>query len=57
MVDARARVSRQAGLTPLLIKIAPDLTLNELDDVVGACRRRRVDGMIVSNTTITRPHS
>jgi dihydroorotate dehydrogenase len=55
VVDARARVSRQAGLTPLLIKIAPDLTLNELDDVVGACRRRRVDGMIVGNTTLARP--
>jgi dihydroorotate dehydrogenase len=55
VVDARARVSRQAGLTPLLIKIAPDLTLNELDDIVGAARRRRVDGMIVGNTTVARP--
>jgi dihydroorotate dehydrogenase len=57
VVDARARVSRQAGLTPLLIKIAPDLALNELDDVVGAARRRRVDGMIVGNTTLARPPS
>ena len=57
VVDARARVSRQAGLTPLLVKIAPDLTLNELDDVVGAARRRRVDGMIVGNTTLARPPS
>ncbi|HLH94321.1 MAG TPA: quinone-dependent dihydroorotate dehydrogenase [Xanthobacteraceae bacterium] len=55
VVDARARASRQAGLSPLLIKIAPDLTLSELDDVVGACRRRRVDGMIVGNTTVSRP--
>jgi dihydroorotate dehydrogenase len=54
VVDARTRVSRQAGLTPLLIKIAPDLTLSELDDVVGAARRRRVDGMIVGNTTLAR---
>ncbi len=52
VVDARARASRRAGLTPLLIKIAPDLTLSELDDVVGAARRRRVDGMIVGNTTV-----
>jgi dihydroorotate dehydrogenase len=55
VVDARARVSRQAGLTPLLIKIAPDLTLSELDDVVAAARRRRVDGIIVGNTTVLRP--
>jgi dihydroorotate dehydrogenase len=57
VVEARARASRQAGLTPLLIKIAPDLTLNELDDIVGAARRRRVDGMIVGNTTLARPPS
>lgn len=57
IVDARARMSREAGTTPLLIKIAPDLTLNELDDVVGAARRHRVDGMIVGNTTVTRPPS
>jgi dihydroorotate dehydrogenase len=55
VMDARARMSRQAGTTPLLIKIAPDLTLNELDDVVGAARQHHVDGMIVGNTTVRRP--
>jgi dihydroorotate dehydrogenase len=55
VMDARARMSRQAGTTPVLIKIAPDLTLSELDDVVGAARRYRVDGMIVGNTTVARP--
>ena len=55
VVDARARVSRQAGPTPVLIKIAPDVTLSELDDIVGIARARRVDGMIVGNTTIGRP--
>jgi dihydroorotate dehydrogenase len=39
----------------VLIKIAPDLTLSELDDMVGAARRHRVDGMIIGNTTIRRP--
>jgi dihydroorotate dehydrogenase len=55
VVDARARMGREAGTTPVLIKIAPDLTLNELDDIVGAARRHRADGMIVGNTTVTRP--
>jgi dihydroorotate dehydrogenase len=55
VMDARARMSREAGTTPVLIKIAPDLTLGELDDIVGAARRHRVDGMIVGNTTVTRP--
>jgi dihydroorotate dehydrogenase len=55
VTDARDRVSRNAGPAPLLLKIAPDLTLSELDDVVGVARRRKVDGMIVGNTTVTRP--
>ena len=57
VIDARDRMSRAAGVTPVLIKIAPDLTLSELDDVVGGARRHRVDGMIVCNTTILRPPS
>jgi dihydroorotate dehydrogenase len=57
VMEARARVSRQAGVTPVLIKIAPDLSLSELDDIVGAARRHRVDGIIVGNTTIARPTS
>jgi len=55
VMDARARMSRAAGITPVLIKIAPDLTLSELDDIVGGARRHRVDGMIVGNTTVSRP--
>ena len=55
VMDARARMSRAAGNTPVLIKIAPDLTLGELDDVVGAARAHRVDGMIIGNTTLARP--
>ena len=57
VIDARSRVSLRAGPTPVLLKIAPDLSLSDLDDVVGIARKHRVDGMIVSNTTITRPGS
>src|SRR5882724_6482801 len=35
VVEARERVRARAGPTPVLIKIAPDLTLGELDDIVG----------------------
>src|SRR5215204_4342687 len=55
VMDARARMSRKAGITPVLIKIAPDLTLSALDDVVGGARRHKVDGMVVGNTTMARP--
>lgn len=55
VVDARERVRKNAGDSPLLLKVAPDLTLQELDDVVHVARSRRVDGMIVANTTLSRP--
>ncbi|HEY7296485.1 MAG TPA: quinone-dependent dihydroorotate dehydrogenase [Xanthobacteraceae bacterium] len=57
VMEARGRVSNRAGTKPVLIKIAPDLTLGELDAVVAAARRHRVDGMIVGNTTVARPPS
>ena len=57
VIDARERVHPRAGPTPVLLKIAPDLTLSNLDDVVGIARKHRVDGMIVGNTTIARPGS
>ena len=39
---------------PLLIKIAPDLDLRALDDVISVCVDRGVDGLIVANTTTAR---
>jgi dihydroorotate dehydrogenase len=55
VIDARERVRQNAGDSPVLLKIAPDLSLSELDDVVHIARSRRVDGMIVANTTLVRP--
>jgi dihydroorotate dehydrogenase len=55
VIAARDRVSVRTGPTPVLLKIAPDLSLNELDDVVAIARRRGIDGMIVGNTTVKRP--
>lgn len=57
VLDARDRVAAKAGRKPILVKIAPDLALDSLDAIVGVLRKRGVDGMIVGNTTITRPAS
>ena len=54
VVEAREQA---APRRPLLVKIAPDLDLRGLDDVVEVCARRGVDGLIVANTTIARPAS
>jgi len=43
------------GPPPLLIKIAPDLTDADKSDVTTVCLRLGVDGLVISNTTISRP--
>ncbi len=54
---ARVLAARDAATrhVPVLLKIAPDLSLADLDAIVRVARARGIDGMIVSNTTITRP--
>lgn len=53
-IEARDRAGARR---PLLLKIAPDLALGDLDDIVRIARARQVDGMIVSNTTVSRPQA
>ena len=57
VLDAREKARTRARVVPVLLKIAPDLSLSDLDDVVGMARKHHVDGMIVCNTTISRPAS
>ena len=40
---------------PLLVKIAPDLTPEEQDDIASVALASGIDGLIVSNTTVDRP--
>ena len=49
--EARGRQSRRP---PMLLKIAPDLGDDELEDIAHACSGGKVDGIIVSNTTLGR---
>jgi len=45
----------EAGPPPILVKIAPDLTAQDKKDIAEVALAERVDGLIVSNTTIARP--
>lgn len=40
---------------PILVKIAPDLSESELHSIAEASKKSKVDGIIVSNTTVQRP--
>ncbi|MBL4639076.1 MAG: quinone-dependent dihydroorotate dehydrogenase [Kordiimonadaceae bacterium] len=42
---------------PILVKIAPDLMRQDITDIAEIARTTDIDGLIVSNTTITRPDS
>ncbi len=39
---------------PILVKLAPDLTESELDEAIEAILSARMDGVIVTNTTLSR---
>jgi dihydroorotate dehydrogenase len=39
---------------PLLLKIAPDLTQEQIDDVIDLALEIKLDGLVASNTTINR---
>lgn len=50
--DARDGLSRKV---PMLLKIAPDLEIADLLSIADCCQDDAVDGVIISNTTVSRP--
>ena len=44
----------KAKRIPVFLKIAPDLTEPDLDDIAAECLAHKLDGVIVSNTTLSR---
>lgn len=49
-----AAVREAAGETPLLVKIAPDMGDEQIDGIVDLAVRLGLDGIIATNTTISR---
>ncbi len=55
VISARDECTRTMGRhVPVLLKIAPDVTDEDLSDIVEEVLAKNVDGLIVSNTTISR---
>ena len=42
---------------PLLVKVAPDLSFEALDEIVEVVQRHRLAGIVATNTTIARPQT
>ena len=55
VLAARDTCAERHGRRPVLLKIAPDLDLAALDSIIAIARARRIDGLIVANTTVARP--
>src|SRR5207248_9456222 len=52
---AGVRAARGEAKTPLLLKIAPDLTEADKQDIAEVALAGGLDGLIIANTTIARP--
>lgn len=48
------RNSKNGIRKPILLKIAPDLTNEQLDDIIEIVAETKIDGLIATNTTISR---
>ncbi len=55
---AQAKTSSPSGRAgeglPILLKIAPDLTNEQLDDIIDIVKETKIDGVVATNTTISR---
>jgi dihydroorotate dehydrogenase len=54
-VMAAREAAEAEARPPVFLKVAPDLERREVDDVVAVAMARKVDALIVGNTTLSRP--
>lgn len=54
LIEEREHIITKCGAArkPILIKISPDLTWEERDDILAVCQDRDIDGIIAVNTTL-----
>ncbi len=50
-----AVMAAREGITPVFLKVAPDLEPADIDDIVEVSMKHGIAALVVSNTTITRP--
>jgi len=53
--QVNAKQAKTAKSKPILVKVAPDLTFEALDEIVELVGPRQLAGIVATNTTITRP--
>ena len=55
LISAVQKLNKQELIQkPILLKIAPDLNNNQLDEIIELVAETKIDGVIASNTSVTR---
>jgi dihydroorotate dehydrogenase len=54
LLNAIQAENKKLGYKPLVLKIAPDLTNSQLDDIIEIAHTTKLDGLIATNTTVSR---
>ncbi len=52
--NSKLAIKKGVRIRPILLKIAPDLTDDQLMDIIGIVKDTKIDGVIATNTTIER---
>ncbi len=53
----QTRLADESGrYVPLALKIAPDIDADQIQNIAGALLRHKIDGVIATNTTLSRNH-
>jgi dihydroorotate dehydrogenase len=52
--NSKLSIKKERGRKPILLKIAPDLTDDQLLDIITIVADTKIDGVIATNTTISR---
>ncbi len=55
LAEARATLAARHGQRPVFLKVAPDLFEPEIDDICASVQDHGLNGIIVGNTTLSRP--
>jgi dihydroorotate dehydrogenase len=54
LIDSLQELNKELGPKPILVKIAPDLDDASIESIVDLCLQANVEGIIATNTTISR---
>ena len=57
LASIQAVQSKERDSKPILVKVAPDLTFDELDEILKLVGPRQIAGIVATNTTVARPET